>query len=265
AWGDARWSGTEAHERDRHGRLGPRLLDGHVRQGWPGRAGRRCTAHASHSQGGSRRKAQVTQRLSNDEVIDRALAGLRSAGARTAEVFLREAQSGTVETKDGEIEVVIARGERGLGVRVLDGERMGFAHSSDLAAAGIEACVEQSRRMARITEPDADLRIASRALDVADLAIYHAGLQRRAPADRRARREARDGQAGGEAVRDAEATGRAGPVDGAESPRRYRAPLLRGQRAEGPEPLREQGREQGGERARHDRRRRASQGRPAQR
>ncbi|TMB79940.1 MAG: TldD/PmbA family protein [Chloroflexi bacterium] len=138
AWGDARWSGTEAHERDRHGRLGPRLLDRHVRQGWPGRA----------------------------------------------EVFLREAQSGTVETKDGEIEVVIARGERGLGVRVLDGERMGFAHSSDLAAAGIEACVEQSRRMSRITEPDADLGIASRALDVADLAIYHAGLERRALADR---------------------------------------------------------------------------------
>ena len=126
----------------------------------------------------------MTQRLSNDEVIDRALSALRSAGARTAEVFLREAQSGTVETKDGEIEVVIARGERGLGVRVLDGERMGFAHSSDLAAAGIEACVEQSRRMSRITEPDADLRIASRALDVADLAIYHAGLERRALADR---------------------------------------------------------------------------------
>jgi len=119
----------------------------------------------------------MTQRLANDEVVDRALGALKSAGARNAEVFLREAQSGSVETKDGEIEVVIARGERGLGVRVLDGERMGFAHSSDLAAAGIEACVEQARRMSRITEPDADLRIASGKLDVADLAIYHPGLE----------------------------------------------------------------------------------------
>ncbi|HKW78655.1 MAG TPA: TldD/PmbA family protein [Candidatus Limnocylindria bacterium] len=126
----------------------------------------------------------MTQRLSNDEVVDRALASLRGAGVRTAEVFLRDAQTGAVDTKDGEIESVIARGERGLGVRVLDGERMGFAHSSDLQAAGIEACVEQARRMARITEADADLRIASDKLDLADLAIYHPGLETRSLAER---------------------------------------------------------------------------------
>ena len=126
----------------------------------------------------------MSARLTNDEVVDRALAALRSAGARTAEVFMREAQSGSVETRDGEIEIVLARGERGLGVRVLDGERIGFAHSSDLAPAGIEACVDQARRMARITEPDADLRIASGQLDVADLAIYHPGLESRPIAER---------------------------------------------------------------------------------
>ncbi len=126
----------------------------------------------------------MTQRLPNDEVVDRALAALRSAGIATGEVFVRDAQSGSVETKDGEIENVIARGERGLGVRVLDGQRMGFAHSSDLAAAGIEACVDQARRMAKITEPDADLEIASGALVDTDLAIYHAGLEQRPLAER---------------------------------------------------------------------------------
>jgi PmbA protein len=69
-------------------------------------------------------------------------------------------------------------------VRVLDGERMGFAHSSDLAVGGIDACVELARRMSRITEPDADLAISSGKLDVADLAIYHAGLESRPLADR---------------------------------------------------------------------------------
>lgn len=126
----------------------------------------------------------MTQRLSNDEVVDRALAALKSAGLRTAEVFLRDAQSGSVDTKDGAIETVVARGERGLGVRVLDGERMGFAHSSDLAAAGIEAVVEQARRMARITEPDPDLRIADAAIKMADLAIYHPGLETRPLSER---------------------------------------------------------------------------------
>jgi PmbA protein len=126
----------------------------------------------------------VTQRLSNDEVVDRALDALRSSRVRTAEVFLRDALSGSVDTKDGEIESVIARGERGLGVRILDGARIGFAHSSDLAVAGIEACVDQARRMATITEPDEDLRIASNALETPDLAIYHGGLETRPLSER---------------------------------------------------------------------------------
>jgi PmbA protein len=126
----------------------------------------------------------VTQRLTNDEVVDRALDALRSSRVLTAEVFLRDAQSGSVDTKDGEIESVIARGERGLGVRVLDGARMGFAHSSDLASEGIASCVEQARRMATITEPDDDLRIASNALETPDLAIFHGGLESRPLSER---------------------------------------------------------------------------------
>ena len=126
----------------------------------------------------------MTQRLSNDEVTDRALASLRTAGVRTAEVFLRDALSGSVDTKDGEIENVIARGERGLGVRVLEAQRIGFAHSSDLAAAGIDAVVDQARRMATITEADPDLEIASGDLDSADLAIFFPGLEERPLAER---------------------------------------------------------------------------------
>ncbi|HKY50400.1 MAG TPA: TldD/PmbA family protein [Candidatus Limnocylindria bacterium] len=126
----------------------------------------------------------MTARLSNDEVVDRALEALRSARVATAEVFVRDAQSGSVETKDGALEVVTARGERGLGVRVLDGQRIGFAHTSDLAAPGIEACVDQARRMAKITEPDEDLRIAAAPLESVDLDIYQPGLEDRPLADR---------------------------------------------------------------------------------
>lgn len=126
----------------------------------------------------------MTARLANDEVVERALSALRGARVATAEVFLRDAQSGSVETKDGAIETVIARGERGLGVRVLEDERMGFAHSSDLSLPGIEACVDQARRMAKITEPDADLAIASAPLAPADLGIAHPGLEQDALAER---------------------------------------------------------------------------------
>ncbi|MGH2492369.1 MAG: TldD/PmbA family protein [Candidatus Limnocylindria bacterium] len=126
----------------------------------------------------------MTARLTNDEVVDRALGALRTARVATAEVFVRDALSGSVETKDDEIEVITARGERGLGVRVLDAQRIGFAHTSDLAPPGIEACVEQARRMATITEPDEDLRIAAAPLDAVDLDIYQPGLEDRPLADR---------------------------------------------------------------------------------
>ena len=125
----------------------------------------------------------MSDRLTNDEVVERAIDAV--AAARVAgEVFLRDAQSGSVETKDGEIENVVARGERGLGVRVLDGQRIGFAHSSDLTAAGIDACVEQARRMSRITEPDDDLALATERVRLEDLAIHHPGLDTR-PLSRR--------------------------------------------------------------------------------
>jgi PmbA protein len=126
----------------------------------------------------------VTTRLSNDEVVDRALEALRAGHVGTAEVLVRDALSGSVETKDEALEVVTARGERGLGIRVLDGQRIGFAHTSDLALPGIEACVDQARRMATITEPDDDLRIASTPLDTVDLDIYAPGLEDRPLADR---------------------------------------------------------------------------------
>ena len=126
----------------------------------------------------------MSNRLENDEVVERALEALRASGVGTAEVFLRDAQSGSVETKDGTIENVIARGERGVGIRVLHGARIGFAHSSDLTPAGIETCVDQARRMATITEPDADIAIASGALSVEDLGLYHPGLETRPLAGR---------------------------------------------------------------------------------
>lgn len=126
----------------------------------------------------------MTARLSNDEVASRALEALRAGRVATAEVLVRDALSGSVETKDGAIDVVTARGERGLGVRVLDGQRVGFAHTSDLALSGIEACVDQARRMATITEPDEDLRIATIPLDKVELEIYQPGLEDRPLADR---------------------------------------------------------------------------------
>src|SRR5256712_1632406 len=117
----------------------------------------------------------MSERLTNDATVDAALDALKATGA-TGEVFLREAQSGSVEIKEGAMEAVIARGERGIGIRALDDQRLGFAYTSDLSANGIRACVDIARRMSALTERDEDLALATRPIDDADLDIYQAGI-----------------------------------------------------------------------------------------
>src|SRR3989475_5934244 len=127
----------------------------------------------------------MSERLTNEATVDAALDALKAIGA-TGEVFLREAQSGSVEIKEGAVEAVIARGERGVGIRVLDEQRLGFAYTSDLSANGIRACVDIARRMSALTERDEDLALATRQIDDADLDIYQAGIVDRPLSERAA-------------------------------------------------------------------------------
>lgn len=126
----------------------------------------------------------MSERLTNEATVDTALEALRLLGVATGEVFLREAQSGSVEIKDGAIDSAIARGERGIGIRVLDEQRLGFAYTSDLSPDGIRACADTARRMSGVTEPDDDLILATRPIDDADLDIYQAGIVDRPLAER---------------------------------------------------------------------------------
>jgi PmbA protein len=127
----------------------------------------------------------MSERLTNETTVDVAIDALRAIGA-TGEIFFREAQSGSVEIKEGAIESVIARGERGIGARVLDDQRLGFAYTSDLSANGIRACVDTARRMSSLTERDEDLALATRPIDDADLDIYQAGIVDRPLSERAA-------------------------------------------------------------------------------
>src|SRR2546428_12840652 len=98
----------------------------------------------------------MSGRPTKGATMDEARDALKATGA-TGEVFLREAQSGPVEIKEGTIEAVIARGERGIGIRVLDQQRLGLAYTRGLSANGIRSCSDVGRRMARLTERDEDL------------------------------------------------------------------------------------------------------------
>lgn len=112
----------------------------------------------------------MSERLTNEAVVERAISSLQRQSVE-AEVFFRESSSTSVEVKDGAVENVLVHGERGIGIRVLRSQRMGFAFTSDLSGGGIEECVGAAQAMSAVTEADPDLRIASGATDQADLAI----------------------------------------------------------------------------------------------
>ena len=126
----------------------------------------------------------MSERLANEAVVDRAVASIKSLRADGGEVFLRDGQSTTVEVRDGEVENAITRGERGIGVRVLRGGRVGFAYSSDLSPDGIETCVTSARDIASVTEPDPDVSIATRNIESLDLGLYEPGIDDRSVAAR---------------------------------------------------------------------------------
>ncbi len=140
----------------------------------------------------------MSERLTNEAALERAIGSLRRQSV-LAEVFFRESSSTSVEVKDGAIENVLVHGERGLGIRVIDAQRMGFAFTSDLSAGGIEECVSAARAMSAVTEADPDLRIATGATASAELAIHEGiGLrtvEERAEAACAAERAAREADA----------------------------------------------------------------------
>lgn len=126
----------------------------------------------------------MSERFTNDAVVDRAIASINGLRVDGGEVFLRDGQSTSVEVRDGAVENAITRGERGIGVRVLRGGHVGFAYTSDLSAAGIEECVTSARDIASVTEPDPDVSIATRNIESADLELYEAGIDERSVAER---------------------------------------------------------------------------------
>jgi len=112
----------------------------------------------------------MSDKLDSDAAVDRAIGAIGASGS-AGEVFLREGWSTSVEVRDGTVENVISRGERGIGVRVLRDGRAGFAYTSDLTRDGIAACVDAARDMSVVTEPDPHLRLADVPLTPVDLGL----------------------------------------------------------------------------------------------
>jgi PmbA protein len=82
--------------------------------------------------------------------VQRALAG----GATDAECTISEGEEFSASVRMREVESLKEAGSRGVGIRVLVGQRAGSSYTSDLSADGIEKMVHAALELAKITSED---------------------------------------------------------------------------------------------------------------
>ncbi|HEU4904639.1 MAG TPA: TldD/PmbA family protein [Solirubrobacterales bacterium] len=77
-----------------------------------------------------------------------------AAGAEGAEAYVSEAETREVRVHGGEIESLTAATQRGLGLRVWIGGRVGYGFGTELSAAGVAAIAERAVEAARVADED---------------------------------------------------------------------------------------------------------------
>ncbi len=93
----------------------------------------------------------------NSELIDITqfvLKELKKRGIKTADVFARRTQEDRVTVREREVETVRRKVTRGLGVRVIQDGRLGFAHTCDVAETSLTSVVEQAVALAKEASED---------------------------------------------------------------------------------------------------------------
>jgi TldD protein len=71
------------------------------------------------------------------DVVERVLASALAHGADFAEIYAEDKRSTSAGYDDGRVEQLTSGRDRGAGIRVIAGERTGFAHTADLSADGL--------------------------------------------------------------------------------------------------------------------------------
>jgi TldD protein len=87
--------------------------------------------------------------LIEPDVLERVLSAALVAGGDMAEVFAEDSASSGAMLDDRRIEELSSGRSRGAGLRVVDGETTGFAHTADLSEAGLLAAAQAAASVAR--------------------------------------------------------------------------------------------------------------------
>src|SRR5207253_645045 len=121
----------------------PRLHAGsgsrHLRQGRPERSGRRGSADAADRQhdGGWFEGRRCAMSTDYPKLAKALVARAKKQGAQQSEVFLQVGRESSVRVRDGEIEDLTQATSKGVGIRVIVKDRLGFAFTSDFDPASL--------------------------------------------------------------------------------------------------------------------------------
>jgi TldD protein len=99
--------------------------------------------------------APLIERELLSAVLETALGG----GAEFAEVFAEDVTRGSVNLDDGRIESLVSARDRGVGIRVVNGESTGFAHTADLSERGLRSAAKAAADATRQTEGAAPVTV----------------------------------------------------------------------------------------------------------
>ncbi|HHW42261.1 MAG TPA: TldD/PmbA family protein, partial [Desulfotomaculum sp.] len=118
-------------------------------------------------------------------------------GAGMAEAYLSAEKELTIEVRDGRVETMKLARDRGLGLRVVQDGRAGFAFTTDLTRAAVEEIVRQAMGNAASTAPDPYRVLPGPAaaypqLDLYDPAIRQATVEEKIEMARQMERAARN-------------------------------------------------------------------------
>jgi TldD protein len=91
----------------------------------------------------------MSQAIIEAGVLERTLADALGQGGEFAEVFVEDRRSSSVRYDDGRVEQLTSGRDRGAGIRVVIGERTGFAHTSDLSEPGLRDAAGAAASAAR--------------------------------------------------------------------------------------------------------------------
>jgi TldD protein len=84
-----------------------------------------------------------------EAVIRRTLGAALRRGGEFAEVFVEDRRSSGARFDDGKVEELTSGRERGAGIRVVNGETTGFAHTADLSEDGLRRAADAASAAAR--------------------------------------------------------------------------------------------------------------------